>query len=81
VPAEHYHSGPTKPPKKCLQSVHHSQLQADANDSYYQEHLCKNLKDKYTNLSTAVDKLVDNANSEIQNLQTKMFGKKLPQIM
>jgi hypothetical protein len=32
----------------------------------------KNLADKYSNLSAQLDKIVTDANSEIQNLQTKI---------
>lgn len=37
--------------------------------SLYQEHIGKNLTDKYGKLSKAMDKLVNEANSEISALQ------------
>jgi len=41
---------------------------------YYQEFMSMNLTDKYTSLSTAMDKLINEANSEIQILQGKIGG-------
>ena len=43
--------------------------------SFYQEHLCKNLSEKYTHLSTAMDNIINEANSEIQTLQNKIAGR------
>ena len=43
-------------------------------ESLYQEHLCKNLTDKYGHLSNAMDKIINEANSEISNLQTRISG-------
>lgn len=40
--------------------------------SYYQEYLSKNLTEKYGNLNTQVDKLVNDANAEIENLTNKV---------
>jgi hypothetical protein len=35
----------------------------------------KNLADKYSHLSSQLDKIVNDANSEIQSLQNKIKGK------
>ena len=43
--------------------------------SFYQEHLGKNLKDKYGQLSNAMDKIINEANTEISTLQNKISCK------
>lgn len=45
--------------------------------SFYQEHLGKNLKDKYGQLSTAMDKIINEANTEISTLQNKISCKQV----
>ncbi|KEF54210.1 uncharacterized protein A1O9_10006 [Exophiala aquamarina CBS 119918] len=40
----------------------------------YQQHVTKNLTERYSHLSTAMDKVIHGANSEIQSLQTKVEG-------
>lgn len=42
--------------------------------SFYQEFLGKSLTEKYTSLSTQMDKVIHNANSEISNLHKKISG-------
>ena len=41
---------------------------------FYQEFLCKNLTEKYGHLSAEMDKIIHQANSEIQTLQNKIGG-------
>ena len=43
--------------------------------SVYQEHLCKNMTDKYGRLSNAMNNMIQEANTEIQGLQDRMSGK------
>jgi E3 ubiquitin-protein ligase CCNP1IP1 len=43
--------------------------------SIYQEYLAKSLTDKYGNLSVQVDKIIHDANSEIDNLNQKLASK------
>ena len=50
-------------------------LVADSICSVYQEYLAKSLADKYTTLSTQMDKLVHEANTEISSLQNKLACK------
>ena len=42
--------------------------------SVYQEFLAKSLADKYTTLSTQMDKVIHDANSEISHLHGKLDG-------
>ncbi|RMD43741.1 hypothetical protein DV735_g1372, partial [Chaetothyriales sp. CBS 134920] len=39
---------------------------------FYQQYLCKNMTEKYTQLSTAMDKIINDANAEISTLQNKL---------
>lgn len=41
---------------------------------FYQEFLGKSLTEKYTSLSTQMDKVIHNANSEISTLHKKISG-------
>ena len=43
-------------------------------DIYYQQYLYKTLNEKYATLSMQLDKTVNDANSEIENLQNKLKG-------
>lgn len=43
--------------------------------SAYQEYLGKIMTDKYTHLSRGMDKVINDANTEIQNLQEKVMSK------
>lgn len=43
--------------------------------SAYQEHLGKIMTDKYTHLSRGMDKVINDANMEIQGLQTKVMSR------
>ncbi|KAF8861801.1 cyclin B1 interacting protein-like protein 1 [Acephala macrosclerotiorum] len=45
----------------------------------YQEYLAKNLKDKFSTLSTQMDKLIHDANSEISNLKNKLANMQVDQ--
>lgn len=56
------------------QLVDHSWLTNYHFCSFYQEFLGKSLTEKYGALNTQMDKIIHNANSEISNLQTRMFG-------
>lgn len=40
----------------------------------YNEAMGRNLADKYSNLNSQLDKIVNDANSEIESLQTKIKG-------
>ena len=42
--------------------------------SVYQEYLAKTLTDKYGNLSLQMDKIINDANAEIDNLNQKLAG-------
>lgn len=42
--------------------------------SVYQEYLAKSLTDKYSNLSTQLDQIIHEANSEIVTLRNKLSG-------
>jgi len=44
--------------------------------SIYQEYLAKSLTDKYGNLSVQMDKIINDANSEIDGLNQKLSSKK-----
>lgn len=41
---------------------------------FYQEYLGKSLTEKYSSLSTQMDKVIHNANSEISTLHSKVSG-------
>lgn len=41
---------------------------------FYQEYLGKSLTEKYASLSTQMDKVIHNANSEISTLHGKVSG-------
>jgi hypothetical protein len=41
--------------------------------SVYQEYLAKTLADKYHHLSMQMDKVINDANSEIEHLNQKLF--------
>ena len=43
--------------------------------SVYQEYLAKTLTDKYGSLSVQMDKIINDANSEIDNLNQKLSGR------
>ena len=43
--------------------------------SFYQEWLGKNLTEKYSSLSSKMDKVIEEANSEIGALQNKISGR------
>lgn len=43
--------------------------------SIYQEYLAKSLTDKYGNLSVQMDKIINDANSEIDGLNQKLGSK------
>ena len=43
--------------------------------SAYQEYLGKIMTDKYTHLSRGMDKVINDANTEIHNLQEKVMSK------
>jgi hypothetical protein len=40
--------------------------------SMYQEYLCKNLTEKYGHINSQLDKVVNEANTQLQNLQKKI---------
>ncbi len=42
--------------------------------SMYQEYLCKNLTEKYHHVNNQLDRVVNNANTQLQNLQKKITG-------
>lgn len=42
--------------------------------SVYQEYLARTLTDKYGNLSVQMDKIINDANSELESLQHKLDG-------
>ena len=44
-------------------------------DSVYQEYLAKILTDKYGTLSVQMDKVINDANAEIENLHHKLEGR------
>ena len=44
------------------------------NHSVYQEYLARTLTDKYGNLSVQMDKIINDANSELESLQHKLDG-------
>ena len=43
--------------------------------SVYQEYLAKTLTDKYGNLSVQMDKIINEANTELDSLNQKLAGK------
>ena len=43
--------------------------------SVYQEYLAKTLTDKYGNLSVQMDKIINEANTELDSLTQKLAGK------
>lgn len=45
--------------------------------SIYQEYLAKSLTDKYHNLSVQMDKIINDANSEIDGLNQKLSSKRV----
>ena len=42
--------------------------------SVYQEYLAKSLTDKYGNLNVQMDKIINDANTELDNLNQKLAG-------
>ena len=52
-----------------------SEIHLLTRDSIYQEYLAKSLTDKYGNLSVQMDKIINDANSEIDSLNQKLTGK------
>ena len=40
--------------------------------SMYQEYLCKNLTEKYSHINSQLDKVVNEANTQLQNVQKKI---------
>ncbi len=42
--------------------------------SVYQEYLARSLTDKYSTLSTQMDKVIEDANSEISSLRSRLEG-------
>lgn len=50
---------------------HYSQLTCG---SIYQEYLARSLTDKYSTLSTQMDKVIDDANAEISSLRNRLEG-------
>lgn len=46
--------------------------------SVYQEFLARSLTDKYSNLSTHMDKIINEANAEIMGLRDKLNGLQAP---
>jgi len=43
--------------------------------SVYQEYLARSLTDKYSTLSSQMDNIIDSANSQINNMGTKLEGR------
>jgi hypothetical protein len=78
VLAELWASGLTRQRKKCWYTDHVFRRPYSHGCSFYQEHIGKNLTDKYGKLSTAMDKLVNEANSEISAMQNKLTGRLKP---
>ena len=71
---EDLHFGATNPRRRCrLNSARHDDHVLTVY-SVYQEYLAKTLTDKYGNLSVQMDKIINDANSEIENLHHQMEG-------
>lgn len=49
-------------------------------DSIYQEFLARSLTDKYSSLSTEMDKIISEANNEIMGLRDKLSGQQLTSV-
>jgi hypothetical protein len=73
-------SGRTKQHKKCAPALEQRQIGLLTISRLYNEAMGKNLADKYSHLSNQLDKIVSDANSEIQNLQNKIKGRLVPAI-
>ena len=52
---------------------------AEQSFSTYQEYLCKNLTEKYGHINSQLDKVVNEANTQLQNLQNKIQGENFKQ--
>lgn len=68
-------SGHIRARKRCMPSVNDMLEVVATNCSrFYQEFLEKSLTEKYASLSTQMDKVIHNANSEIATLHGKVSG-------
>jgi E3 ubiquitin-protein ligase CCNP1IP1 len=72
VLVELWPSGRIRPRRRCECLSGLSELHYTDRESFYQEHLGKILKDKYGQLSAAMDKIINEANTEISTLQEKI---------
>ena len=70
---EHWTFGRTSPRRRCTywHQIHQFLAITDLR-SFYQEYFGKTLTDKYSGLNTQMDEIVNKANSEISNLQTRL---------
>lgn len=73
VPAEHWRSGPIRLRKRC-NNVSFLPVRTLTCSSAYQEYLGKIMTDKYTHLSRGMDKVINDANTEIQTLQDRVMS-------
>lgn len=72
----HWDSGRIRRPKKCMHWIIKSNDREKllTQHRFYQEFLGKALTEKYSSLSTQMDKVIHNANTEISTLQSKVAG-------
>ena len=79
VPGELSRSGRIRRHKRCerrCEDVLSPQVwSVDVDTSSYQQHVTKNLTERYSHLSQSMDKVIHDANSEIQRLQNKIQGR------
>ena len=76
----HWPSGPTNRPKRCELVRPRSLVEmAKQTFSMYQEYLCKNLTEKYSHINSQLDRVVNEANTQLQNLQKKIQSEPLAQ--
>ena len=75
VQAEAWLSGHTNLPRKCRRILDLATEAILTVGSVYQEYLAKSLTDKYGNLNVQMDKIINDANTELDSLNQKLAGK------
>jgi hypothetical protein len=84
VQGERWVSGHTRPHKKCQftcgapeDAQKGSTTEFEPMNSVYQQYLYKNLSERYASQNMQLDKIVNDANAEIESLQVKLGSKQI----
>ncbi len=72
---ERWRSGATKAHKRCMLHVTLATARELIMSSVYQEYLAKSLTEKYNHLNVQMDRLVNEANSELEMVNQRLSGK------